>query len=190
MNSQEFLGKLIASYPEGLRPDVDFVRQIDASLRRKSLSDKEYEYALQHLRESFRMFPCIADINEACNLAHQRVFQAGDVQDAWEYFDIGGRSFARRVKISADRELCKESLPEGATNYHLALPKELEADHDFLSFEQAYAEGCISSQLFEVLSAENPNPKKSRFEKIGNIIKEETQTVKPVSNKPEDFEDI
>ena len=90
---------------------------------------------------------------------------------------MDGCSYSRRVEISMSGELIKRTLPEGATNYHIAVPSDMQADKEWLNLEQAYDQGAVSQGLYDLMTAREPERReRSRFEKIGEDLKKEQMT--------------
>jgi len=176
MDANEFIDELVSSYPAGLRPDVDFLKVIQKEIRKKPVTSQVFEEVLTIIRNSFRMFPVISDINFAFDEAFKKVSRGAQTEKAWEYFDLDGYSYRRDVDIGTGGELLRKPVPCGATNYHLSVPAGMEADRQFLTAEEAYAEGCISEELWKTIKAPNTKqPYKGRFEKIGALIHKEEQ---------------
>jgi hypothetical protein len=173
MNASEFLERLISSYPAGLRPDEDYTRVLDRDFKRRGLSSAEWEAAYDIAKDNFRMFPTMMDFNYCFSEAHSKVYKGSAPKIAYEYFRIDDKPFRRKVEIAPDGSLARLELPENATDYHLFLPDELEEDKNFLTAAQAVAAGYIPGGLYQTMTANRPNPVKSRFSKIGDLVRKE-----------------
>jgi len=192
MDANEFLRDLVASYPQGLRPDVDFLNIIRKEIAKRPCNSQIYQAALSNIQGAFRMFPGIPDIKWAFSEAFKTVKTKS--KKGVEYFDLNKNTYAREVDITDDGEIVRKPLPCGATNYLLCLPPEFEANREFLTAEQAYAEGCISEELYAAVRSRNEkHPYKGRFEKIGEYIHKEEPPVQQPLQLPvidAEFEDI
>ena len=172
MDSREFMNALLASYPAGLRPDADYQNTLIKEINKRPCSSPVYLQALSNIQGSFRMFPTLPDLKWAFNEALKSV-ASSIAQSGMEYFDIGKHTFVRPVGITADGEVLRKDLPEGATNYQLVLPPKLQAKTDAITAEEAYNQGCISEELYQMVKSRNEKqPFKGRFQKIGELIKD------------------
>lgn len=172
MDAEGFMNELIDSYVEPLRPGVDFLKIVEREIKKRPCTSAIYEEALNQIRGAFRLFPGIADIKWAFNEAFKAV-KPGE-KTATEYFDIGDNSYARPVEISSGGEIIRKTLPVGAANYHLWLPPELQSDKEGITAQQAYAEGCLSEELYQLIANKKDEQSlKGRFKKIGELIHQE-----------------
>jgi hypothetical protein len=173
MNATEFLERLIASYPNALRPDEDYIRVLNRDFQRRGLSSSEWEAAYDIAKDNFRMFPTMADFNYCFSQAHTEVYKGSAPKVAYEYFRIDDKPFRRKIEIAPDGSLARPPLPENATDYYLYLPDELQEDKNFLTMQQAIDAGYMPPELYRTMTANRPAPVKSRFSKIGDMVRKE-----------------
>lgn len=172
MDSNEFVRDLVASYPQGLRPDIDYLKIIQKEIAKRPCTSAIYVEALSKIQGAFRMFPSLQDIKWAFSESFKTI--ATGSKKGMEYFDIGNHTYVRPVEILESGEVVRKELPTGATNYQLVLPPEFQADSQALTAEEAYAEGCISEDLYRIMRhPDERQPYKGRFKKIGELIKQE-----------------
>jgi hypothetical protein len=173
MNADQFIQRLIVSYVPGLRPDDEFIANAVHDVRMRGETSAVLEAAYDIIKDTYRMFPGLADISYSLAEARAKIYKGQEPDVAFEYFRIDGIGYRRKVEIDPSGNLARRELPEGAYDYTLWLPYKYRAREEALSADEAFAEGCLDEQLYRVMKAKNPNPKSSRWEKIGNIIKEE-----------------
>jgi hypothetical protein len=194
MNHAQFLERLIASYPPALRPDNDYVRELNNAIRRIPATSEELEIAYDLVHENHRMFPTLTDINFCLSEAHGRLFKGVEPEQAFEYFRIDGIGYRRKLAISPSGEVSRLELPEGAYDYTLWVPYKYRVHEEALSMEEAIDQGYLNEGLYKAIkdNAEKSRAK-SRFEKIGEVIREEAIDDSMFANpEPEimDFGDI
>lgn len=182
MTITEFVARLTASYPPGLRPDAEYLNQILLDLRNKALSESQLDAAYDIIKESCRMFPVMSDINLCLAEAKVRITKGQPPEKAREYFNLNGYGYARDVEISADGELMRKALPEGATDYTISVPARFRVKEEFLSISEASERGYIDEKFYKVLKDKAGASEKSRFEKIGKILQ--------LEQKEMDFDDL
>ena len=183
MNYNQFANDLAKSYPYALRPDDEYLAKIKEECQKYKLTSDQWKAAKDNLVRNYTYFPSLKEIIDTVSMARRYDPSGKDSQTnyAMEYFYIGNYSNARKVRILPNGDLQKEELPDGAYNYHLALPDHLKSREDTMSMQQAIDEGVISEEFYQNIvnpSKLQPPRKKndSRFTKIGKLIKNQNET--------------
>jgi len=161
----------------------DYLKTIFTELESRKLTSEQWEYARKVIVEEYTLFPTLKDILSVLTQARYKDDKKNFDNYGMEYFRIDGYPWARKVKITPTGELIRLPLPEGATNYKLALPDHLKANEERIDIKQALEEGIISEEFYGAMM-QDKSKRGGRFKKIGELIRKEEK------EKAELWEDI
>ena len=199
MDATEFLDRMVAGYPSGLRPDTPFVNELERYLGKKRLSSRQWEYLLDFIRENCRMFPGMADLELGIKETTEKLRRETPTRTIWQSFKIGKYDYVRKVQISDDGNLILGSdLPRDAEVGRIILSADEEReDQETITYQEAVDRGYITPMLASIAlnkdrvlteySGKPPDRKEDRFEYIGSQLGPEP----PIAFVPEiaDYDD-